>query len=199
MIDSNCSIGLLVTAAEKTQRCSTRNVLDRFEEDSVRLNVEADLHMVGHYDRLIKQLETNLQRHAKVHDPQASSLLRTIPGIGNILSLVMLYEIHVIDRFPSVGDFLSYARLVTPKQTSNGKVCGHGGAKIGNVHLKWAFSESVLWMLRNSDDAKAFLKRKEKKYGKSRAMSILSRKIARAVYHILKRKEPFDALRFFAS
>ena len=176
-----------------------RNVLDRFEEDSARLNVEADLHMVGHYDRLIQQLETNLLKQAKLHDPQACNLLRSIPGIGRILSLVLLYEIHTIDRFPSVGDFLSYARLVTPKQTSDGKVTGHGGSKIGNVHLKWAFSEAVLWMLRYSDDAKAFLKRKEKKYGKSRAMSILSRKIARAVYYILKRKEPFDALRFFAS
>jgi len=176
-----------------------RDVLDRFAEDSVRLNVEADLHMVGHYDQLIKQLEAILLRQAKQHDPQACNLLRSIPGIGRILSLVLLYEIHMIDRFPSVGDFLSYARLVTPKQTSDGKVSGHGGGKIGNVHLKWAFSESVLWMLRYSDDAKAFLKRKEKKYGKSRAMSLLSRKIARAVYYILKRKEPFNALRFFAS
>ena len=115
------------------------------------------------------------------------------------MSLVLLYEIHTIERFPSVGDFLSYARLVTPKQTSDGKVTGQGGARIGNVHLKWAFSESVLWMLRYSDDAKAFLKRKEKKYGKSRAMSLLSRKIARAVYHMLKQKEAFNALRFFAS
>jgi hypothetical protein len=56
---------------------------------------------------------------------------------------------------------LSYARLVTPRQTSDGKVTGHGGGKIGNVHLKWAYSEAVLWMLRNSDDAKAFLKRME--------------------------------------
>jgi transposase len=111
----------------------------------------------------------------------------------------MLYEIHIIDRFPSVGDFLSYARLVTPKQTSDGKVTGHGGAKIGNVHLKWAFSEAVLWMLRYREDAKAFLKRKEKKYGKSRAMTLLARKIARAVYQMLKRKEPFDAVKFFAS
>jgi hypothetical protein len=99
----------------------------------------------------------------------------------------------------SVGDFLSYARLVTPKQTSDGKVTGHSGAKIGNVHLKWAFSEAVLWMLRHSEDAKAFLKRKEKKYGKARAMTMLARKIARAVYQMLKRKEPFDAVKFFAS
>ena len=176
-----------------------RHVLDRFAESGAQLNVAADLEMVGHYDHLIKQLEKNLLQEAKLHDPKACSLLRTIPGIGKILSLVLLYEIHTIDRFPSVGDFLSYARLVTPKQTSDGKVTGHSGAKIGNVHLKWAFSESVLWMLRYSEDAKAFLKRKEKKYGKARTMTMLARKIARAVYQMLKRKESFDALKFFAS
>jgi transposase len=176
-----------------------RDVLDRFAEDSVRLSVEADLATVDHYDKLLTQLEKDLVRQATLHDPRACALLRTIPGIGKILSLVLLYEIHTIDRFPTVGDFLSYARLVTPKQTSDGKVTGHGGAKIGNVHLKWAFSEAVLWMLRHSEDAKAFLKRKEKKYGKARAMTMLGRKIARAVYQMLKRKEPFDAVKFFAS
>ena len=128
-----------------------------------------------------------------------SSLLRTIPGVGKILSLVMLYEIHTIDRFPKVGDLLSYARLVIPKQISDGKVTGQSGAKIGNAHLKWAFSEAALTMLRNSDDAKAFLKRKEKKHGKGRAMTMLARKIARVVYHMLKQREAFDAVKFFAS
>jgi transposase len=181
------------------QYASNRDVLDRFEQPSVRLSVEADLRTVDHYDKLLSQLETNLVRQATLHDPRSRRLLRSIPGIGKILSLVLLYEIHTIDRFPSVGDFLSYARLVTPKQTSDGKVTGHSGAKIGNVHLKWAFSEAVLWMLRYSDDAKAFLKRKEKKYGKARAMSIMARKIARAVYQMLKRNESFDAMKFFSS
>jgi transposase len=181
------------------QYASNRDVLDRFEQPSVRLSVAADLATVDHYDKLLKQLEKDLVRQATLHDPRACSLLRTIPGIGKILSLVLLYEIHTIDRFASVGDFLSYARLVTPKQTSDGKVTGHGGAKIGNVHLKWAFSEAVLWMLRNSEDAKAFLKRKEKKSGKARAMTMLARKIARAVYQMLKRNESFDAVKFFAS
>jgi transposase len=180
------------------QYASNRDILDRFEQPSVRLSVEADLATVDHYDKLLTQLEKDLVRQATLHDPWACALLRTIPGIGKILSLVLLYEIHTIDRFPSIGDFLSYARLVTPKQTSDGKVTGHSGAKIGNVHLKWAFSEAVLWMLRHSEEAKAFLKRKEKKYGKARAMTMLGRKIARAVYQMLKRKEPFDAVKFFA-
>jgi len=75
-------------------------------------------------------------RQAKLQDPEAYRLLRTIPGVGKILSLVLLYEIHTVDRFPSVGDLLSYARLVTPKHISDGKVTGHRGAKIGNAHLK---------------------------------------------------------------
>ena len=176
-----------------------RDILDRFTDDSVRLSVQADLQIVGHYGKLLNQLESDRLCLAKQHDARSCDLLRTIPGIGRILSLVLLYEIHTIDRFPSVGDLLSYARLVTPKQRSDGKVTGQSGAKIGNVHLKWAFSEAVLWMLRNSEQAKAFLKRKEKKYGKSRAMTMLARKIARAVYYMLKQKEPFNAVKFFAS
>jgi hypothetical protein len=88
----------------------------------------------------MRELETNLVRQSTLHDPRACRLLRTIPGIGTILSLVLLYEFDTIDRFASVADFLSYARLVTPRQTSDGKVTGHGGGKIGNVHLKWAYS-----------------------------------------------------------
>jgi transposase len=181
------------------QYASNRDVLDRFQDLGARQSVEADLQMVGHYDELLKQLESSLLRQAKRHAPQSCFLLQTIPGVGKLLALVFLYEIHAIERFPTAGDFLSYARLVTPKQTSDGKVTGQGGAKIGNAHLKWAFSEAVLWMLRHSDDAKAHLKRKEKKHGKSRAMTMLARKIARTVYHMLKRNEAFDAVKFFAN
>ncbi len=181
------------------QYACNRDVLDRFEQESTRQNVEADLQMIGHYDQLLKQLESNLLRQAKRQDPQACFLLQTIPGVGKILSLVMLYELHTVDRFASVGDFLSYARLVTPKHTSDGKVTGHSGAKIGNPHLKWAFSEAVLMMLRHCEAAQRFLARKEKKHGKARAMTMLARKIARAVYQMLKRKEAFDAVKFFAN
>ena len=47
------------------------------------------------------------------------------------------------------------------------RVTGHVDAKIGNAHLKWAFSEAVLMMLRYSEHAQQFLARKEKKYGKA--------------------------------
>ena len=54
-------------------------------------------------------------------------------------------------------------------------------------------------MIRECDQAKQFIARKEKKHGKSRAMTMLARKTARAVYQMLKRKEAFDAVKFFAN
>src|SRR5918995_4129102 len=74
------------------QYASNRDILDRFQELGARQSVEADLQMIGHYDELLKQLESSLLRQAKRHDPQASFLLQTIPGVGKILSLVLLYE-----------------------------------------------------------------------------------------------------------
>jgi len=38
-----------------------------------------------------------------------------------------------------------------------------------------------------------------KKHGKGKALSILAHKIGRAVYFILKRKEPYNADRFLAA
>jgi transposase len=77
-----------------------------------------------------------------VDDADTFYRLRSIPGVGKILALVLLYEIHDIKRFAGEGEFLSYARLIRPLKTSAGKVKG-GGGKIGNAHLKWAFSEAA--------------------------------------------------------
>ena len=82
----------------------------------------------------------------------------------------MLYEIHDIRRFPEEGQFLSYARLVRCAHESAGKKKGTGGNKIGNAHLKWAFSEATCLLLRASERAKAWLARRERKHGKKRAL-----------------------------
>ena len=116
-----------------------------------------------------------------------------------MLALVLLYEIHDIRRFPQVGDFLSYARLVRCAHESAGTKQGTGGRKIGNAHLKGAFGEAACLFLRGSEPAKRWLARREKKHGKARALGALSARLGRAVYHLLRKGEAFDAKRFFAS
>jgi transposase len=134
-----------------------------------------------------------------VHDPQTYFLLQTVPGIGKVLALTLLYEIHDVHRFANVGEFVSYGRLVNCPHTSAGKQCGSGGRKIGNAFIRWAFAEAVCLLIRESAAAKRWIDRKEKKYGKGKALSLLAAKLGRAVYWMLRRKEPFNIEKFFQS
>jgi hypothetical protein len=117
-------------------------------------------------------------------------------NVGKILSLVLLYEIHDITRFPRVQDFVSSCRLVTCAKESAGKRSGTSGAKIGKTYLKWAFSEAAVLFLRNNPVAQKYLARLEPKHGKGNALTVLAHTLARAVYDMLKRDTVFDMLKF---
>jgi transposase len=122
-----------------------------------------------------------------------------VPGIGKVLALTILYEIHDITRFDRVQEFASYARLVKGRKQSGGKLLGTSGAKMGNVHLKWAFSEAAILFLRHATGGKKFLTRLEQKHGKGKALSILAHKIGRAVFYILARRTVFSQEKFMAA
>ena len=171
-------------------------VAERFDDDSARKTVETDLELIAYYDTIIRKLEWHLVRSAKAHDPQALQILQTIPGIGKILSLVILYEIQDISRFPKVQDFASYARLIRPKKTSAGKNYGTGNGRIGNSYLKWAFSEAVILFLRETREAQPYIRRLERKYGKEKAKGIVAHRLGRTVYYMLKKKQVFDIKKF---
>src|SRR4030066_1536711 len=116
-------------------------VAERFTDPSVQKSIELDIALIDHYDKLLNHLEHELSVIAKVHDADSYFRLRSIPGIGRILGLTILYEIHDISRFPSVQDFVSYCRLVKSAKESAGEKLGTRGEQTGNAHLKWAFSE----------------------------------------------------------
>ncbi|MDP1624670.1 MAG: IS110 family transposase [bacterium] len=167
-------------------------IAERFGDECVRKSIEVNLSLIDHYDQHLKKLEYYIDKKAKVHDPEALFRLRSVPGIGHTLALIILYEIHDMERFPRVQDFVSYSRLVKSAKESAGKRYGSSGAKIGNAHLKWAFSEAAVLMLRESEEVKKFKARLVKKHGKAKALTILAHKIGRAVYYMLKRKEVFN-------
>jgi transposase len=167
-------------------------VAERFADPAVQKSVEVDLALIDYYDQLLRDLELAIVKTAKQHDANTLYLLQTVPGIGKILSLVLLYEIHDIARFPRVQDFVSYSRLVKCAKESAGKRYGTAGTKIGNAHLKWAFSEAAVLFLRTNPAGQKYLARLEKKHGKGKALTVLAHKLARAVYYMLKRRVVFD-------
>ena len=140
-----------------------------------------------------------MKQQARAQEPEALSLLRSIPGVGKVLAMTILYEIHDIRRFERVQQFASYARLVRCAKESAGKKLGTGGKKIGNVHLKWAFSEAAVLFLRHEPKGKTLVARLEKKHGKGKALSILAHKIGRTAYPMLMRGRLFDREKFLAT
>src|SRR3989449_487603 len=194
--NTNSQYNLPAIGKKIAYKANRDGVAERFADPAVQKSIEVDLALITYYDALLRDVELTIVKTAKYHDANTLYLLQTVPGIGKILSLVLLYEIHHIDRFPRVQEFASYCRLVKCAKESNGKRSGTSGAKIGNAHLKWAFSEAAVLFLRDNPAGQKFLARLEKKHDKGKALTILAHKLARAVYYMFKRKVAFDMKRF---
>ena len=197
--NTNSQYNLLEFGKKIARKMHRKGIVDVFPDPAVKRSIAIDVELIDHLDLLLERLKKEIERTARHHDPQALMLLRTVPGIGSTLGLVMLYEIKTIERFERVQDFCSYARLVKCQHESSGKRSGKSWSKIGNVHLKWAFSEAAVLFLRANPEGMKYKKRLEKKHGKAKAISILAHRLGRAVYHMLKRRKAFDMKIFLAS
>jgi len=179
-----------------TRSENRRELPECFDDPAARASISADLSLIDHYDSLIPELENTVLEQARVHDPDNLHRLQSVRGVGKILGLTLLYEIHDIGRFESVQNFSSYARLIKCAKESGGKTLGSSGAKIGNVHLKWAFSEAAVCFLQHNPPGQRYLQCLQRKHSKGKALSILAAKLGRATYFVLKQQTTFNMDRF---
>jgi transposase len=148
---------------------------------AVPQTLAVDRALLTYDDERLKDLALSSLTTAKPHDAQTLSLWPTVPGIGTIRSLGLLYALPDIRRFPSVQDCAAYARLVKCSKESAGTRSGTSGHKIGKAHLKWAFSAAAVLFLRNTEPGHKLLARLTKKHDKGQALSLLAHTRGRAV------------------
>jgi transposase len=180
-------------AKSKTRRAK---LPARFTDPEVRMNVEANLATIDHLDRLIAGIEKHILQKARGEQRKELAILQSIPGVGLIIALTILYEIDRMQRFDTRQQFASYARLVKCSHDSDGKKYGFGGAKMGNPYLKWAFSEAAVFVTQWCAEVALYHDKLVRKYGKGKARSLLAHKLGRAAYHMLRRGQVFDVARF---
>jgi Transposase IS116/IS110/IS902 family len=154
---------------------------ERCPDPAVQPSMEVDLALLGYYDPLLSDLALHIVKAAKQHDAHTLYLLQTGPGIGKILRLVLLDEIHDIQRFPRVQDCLSSCRLVKCARESAGKRSGTAGPKMGHASLQGAFSEAAGLFRRDHPAGQKALTRLEKTHGQGQALTLLAQKLGRAV------------------
>jgi transposase len=178
------------------KRWSVEQVDDLGLSTDVALAMKSSVAIIGALNTQIGLLEKRLLAGAKALPEYA--LLKTIPGIGEVLAIVILLEAGDITRFAQVGNFASYARCVSSAYYSNGKKKGQGNTKNGNAYLVWAFIEAANFARRFCTEANAFYEKKKAKTNTVLATKALAHKLARASYHIVKDKHPFEVKRCFA-
>lgn len=162
----------------------------------VALAIKANLAIIHALCAQIESLERYLTE--RMTERAEYALLSTVPGVGRVLATTILLETGPIERFAGVGNYASYARCVDSIHTSNFKKKGEGNRKNGNKYLSWAFVEAANFATRYCPEAKRFYERKKARTNRIVATKALAHKLARACYHIMKDREPFDVTRCFA-
>jgi len=167
-----------------------------FPIPALQHSIDMDLNLITYNSKELKRIEQIIFKELKKHQLTNLHLIKSVIGIGDLLGSLILLEIGDLDRFPTVKHFASYARLVKCQAESAGKIYGTQGNKIGNAHLKWAFSEAAIIYLANSDRAGKYLAQLQRRMSKAKSLSVLAHKLGRAVYFLLKNQQPFDEQRF---
>lgn len=144
-------------------------VAARFADPAVHKSMAVVLALSEYYDCLLTDLERHIVKSAKQHDATPFYRLRSVPGVGKLLALVLLYELPDIHRFPSGQDVVSYGRLGKCAKEAAGKRYGPSGKKSGNAYLQGAFAEAAAWFLRNNPQAQPYWAKLEKKHGQGKA------------------------------
>ncbi len=174
------------------------NLIETFEDKTIRASLLVDNSIIEHYDKIISKLEWYLIKNASETNYKEYSILQSIKGVGEIIALTILYEVDDIRRFETVQKFASYCRLVKCTHESAGKRYASKGSKIGNVYLKYIFSEAAVYVVKFNPEIERYFRRLESKKGKGKAYAVIAHKIARAIYYMLKRGKVFDEKKFLA-
>jgi len=156
----------------------------------VSLAVQANRAVSQTLSQQIEALEKRLQQRVILRPEYR--LLKTVPGIGEVLATTIMLETGTISRFTRVGNFSSYCRCVESLKESNGKRKGEGNTRNGNKYLAWAFVEAANFALRCCPQARSFYDRKKSRSNRILALKALAHKLARACYHMLQDHKPFD-------
>ena len=166
-----------------------------FDSPYLVLTAKSHIGVIQFLTKTIKAIEDAVKSQAKLR--KEFQLLKTISGIGDILSLTIMLEVGDINRFPKVGNYSSYCRCVKSEKLSNGKKKGENNRKNGNRYLSWAYVEAANFAIRFSPEAQKFYQRKMAKRNKIVAIKALSNKLARASYYVMRDQVAYDAGKLF--
>jgi hypothetical protein len=118
---------------------------------------------------------------ATQHTAHTRALRRTVPGIGESLSLVLRYAIQALPRWPRGQAGVAACRRGQCAQASAGQRWGPSGAPSGKASRTWACAAAAGWCRRHPPPGPPSLARLAHTHGQGKAWTVLAQTRARAV------------------
>ena len=156
--------------------------------------VKQELDLLDQLKDHIRSLERRIRE--RIRQTSNMQLLKSLPGVGDILAIVINSEIGCVDRFPSAEHFASYAGT-TPKVSSSGGKTYYGHLrKEANQYLKWSFIEAANAIVSSRSrpgwrekHVVRLYERIRRRKGHGIAVGAVARHLAEASFWMLKKRE----------
>lgn len=166
---------------------------ERGVEETWRRSIAEAIAVIELLDERLAPLERELHEAARVDE--RVQLLKTIPGVGDLLGLTLASEIGEVSRFSTPRKLVGYAGLA-PRVNQSGDRSRTGAlSKAGSRTLRWAAVEAAHAAWRPSNPWHQHYIELAKRAGKNPAKSSVARKLLTAAWHILHRQQPFKPAR----
>jgi transposase len=160
-------------------------------EDAAQELLRQDLELLETIAAEVRATEKWL--HQATQGDQRVELLRTIPGVGELLATVVALEIDRIERFETSAKLAAYAGLVPTTYSSGGHTFHGKLMPQTNKWLRWALVEAA-WVAVRLDPyfRTHFARRRAHKPAQS-AIIATARRLLEVVWHVLKENRPYES------
>lgn len=148
-------------------------------------------------DQVCKNLRAIEEQMMEVFAPcSQTTWLKSLPGVGDVLAVVIWTEIGTIERFGRAEQLASYSGLVARENSSGGKIRFGAVRRDVNVYLKWAFVEAANSALLNAQRCgyghiSRLYQRIQPRRGHGKAKVAVARHLSEAAFWMLKKGEPY--------
>lgn len=161
--------------------------ISQIENGYIQSSLEEMLEMVRRLVAQQKVLENRLQEIA-LKDERVERL-KTIPGVGEMISLMVIAVIDDISRFKNSREFSSYLGLVPKVNASAEKRMMGSITRSGSEILRrYLIHGARAWMRYNStgDENRAWAERVKERRGMNKATVALAHRMARIIFAVLR-------------
>lgn len=176
---------------KKAARDSYR--LDKCLYEPLNVSIASSFNCIQTYQKEIKQIDQAIEKCICGMNPNAFTILKSIPGIGPVWAAGILSEIGDITAFHSSDALAKYAGLIWLKNDSGDFVSEDNRiSKAGNTYLRYYLGEAANSVRRHVPEYGDFYSKKYAevtKHQHKRALALTSRKLVRLVFGLLVKNQ----------